>query len=419
MDPSSPTTVSNEGETFPDFTVFLAAHKLLELSGKNSLPNGIVRPPSVHLNSISETGCKRMFKNVETSKTGELGDGRLTEILNGCEKVSGEGNKGIHVDSEVAPSPQEEESREMNGEWRHSPGLSHVNSLPNEEEKEWVRKKKVDEEEKEQMREAENEFVGEEEEEEGMKGIGAKEERKRVRAKEEEEKEEEKEEEEEERKRVGAEEEKEEEEEEEERKRVGAEEEKKGRRERMKEEKKKVVGEVEEERKKRVEKEEKDEEDEEVKEGGKEGVGEKEEDEDERMREEEGEREETEVKEEGRKEGMRGEEEEKKEGEENEILGKEEEEEMDSTFPLEGDEDFSSMDTSEPAFRPGFGKRKYLFQQLLVPRGYALLVPGIAGNPLLNLVRKQEPEVHRQISYVVSLSWWEVKPCTITYSKSI
>ena len=343
---SSPTTISNEGETFPDFTVFLAAHKLLELSGKNSLPNGIVRPPSVHLNSFSETGCKRMFKNVETSKTGELGDGSLTDVLSGCEKVSGEGSNGIHVDSEVAPSPQEEESREMNGEWRHSPGLSHVNSLPNEEEKEWVRKKEVDEGEKEQMREVEKELVGEEEEEEGMKGIGAKEERKRVGAKEEEE----------------------EEEEEEERKGVGAEEEKeKGRRGRMKEEKKEVVGEVEEERKKRVEKEEKDEEDEEMKEGGKKGVGEKEEDE--RMREEEGEIEETEVKEEGGKEGMTEEEKEEKEDEENEILGKEEEEaeeEMDSTLPLEGDEDFSSMDTSEPGFRPGFGKRKYLLQQQFI-----------------------------------------------------
>ena len=335
--------------------MFLAAHKLLELSGKNSLPNGTVRPPSVHINSISETGCRSMFKNLETPETDELKDGSLTEVLSSCEEVSEEGS---HVHNQVASSPQEEESREMmNGEdSRHSPGLSHVNSLPNEEDKEWVGKEKVDdEEEKERVRKVENEVVGEKEEEgEERKGVGVEEEEGKKEVKEE-------------RKGVGA-----EEKEEEERKGVGAEEEEEeGRKEGMKEEKKEVV---EEEQKKE---EEKEKEGEGVKEGGKEGVAEKEEEE--RMREEE----------EGGKEVMRGEEEEEKEDEEKEPLGKEEEEteeEMDSTLPLEGDEDYSSMDTSEPAFRPGFGKERYLLNKQFM-----------CSNPLLNQVNRNQKHVDRSL----------------------
>ena len=329
--------------------MFLAAHKLLELSGKNSLPNGTVRPPSVHINSISETGCRSMFKNLETPETDELKDGSLTEVLSSCEEVSEEGS---HVHNQVAPFPQEEESREMmNGEdSRHSPGLSHVNSLPIEEDKEWVGKEKVDdEEEKERVRKVENEVVGEKEEEgEERKGVGVEEEEGKKEVKEE-------------RKGVGAEEEEEE-----------------GRKEGMKEEKEVVV---EEEQKKE---EEKEEEDEGVKEGGKEGVAEKEEEE--RMIEEE---EGTEVEEEGGKEVMRGEEEEEKEDEEKEPLGKEEEEteeEMDSTLPLEGDEDYSSMDTSEPAFRPGFGKERYLLNKQFM-----------CSNPLLNQVNRNQRHVDRSL----------------------
>ena len=57
-----------------------------------------------------------------------------------------------------------------------------------------------------------------------------------------------------------------------------------------------------------------------------------------------------------------GEEEAREEGDEREDgeEGKEEEEEFDSTLPMEEDNS-SAMGTSEPAFRPGFGKRRCLF----------------------------------------------------------
>lgn len=222
--------------SFPDFTVFLAAHKLMELAGKgyNSLPNGIVKPPTALLNSTTMDynhishgrNIPLTCKSPETTETDEVDVGGLTDTSGIDEKASKEEKQQHNGLLQVTPSPEREKDRPEEDS-RHSTESPCTDLMSKEKED-----------------------VGEEGEE--------------------------------------------------------REEEKEG---------------------------------------------------EERKEEKEGEREEEMEEGDEREEGKVGKEEEEEKEEEKEV---EEEEELDSTLPMEEDNS-SAMGTSEPAFRPGFGKRRCLF----------------------------------------------------------
>ena len=93
---SSENNLSSSGETFPDFTVFLAAHKLMELSGKSGLshrlhqseryrlPNGVVRQNVSNCNDATALNERGNSDQKSTSSSQDNGN----RIITGCDKVA-------------------------------------------------------------------------------------------------------------------------------------------------------------------------------------------------------------------------------------------------------------------------------------------------------------------------------------------
>ena len=154
--------------SFPDFTVFLAAHKLMELAGKgyNSLPNGIVKPPTALLNSTTMDynhishgrNIPLTCKSPETTETDDVDVGGLTDTSGIDEKASKEEKQQQNGLLQVTPSP-EREKHQPEEDSRHSTESPCTDLMSKE-------KEDVGEEEGEEGEEREEEKEGEEREEE-------------------------------------------------------------------------------------------------------------------------------------------------------------------------------------------------------------------------------------------------------------